>query len=193
VLDLCRHAGLAVPDDVAVLASDDDELLCEATRPPLSGLIVASRQIGYRAAERLDALMRGGEDRGQIEHLAPIEIITRGSTETFAIEDRELLKAVIFMRQNAYGPLTIQEVADAVPMTRRSLERKFQQSYGRSPLAELHRLRLARAKQLLVQTDHPIAGVAVASGFGTPEYLATRFRKELGTTPLRYRSITRGR
>lgn len=193
VLDLCRHAGLAVPDDVAVLASDDDDLLCEATSPPLSGLIVASRQIGYRAAERLDALMNGRNDPGTLERFAPIEIITRGSTETLAIEDRELLQAVIFMRQNAYGPLTIQQVADAVPMTRRSLERKFKDNYNRTPLSELHRLRLARAKHLLAETDHPISKVAEACGFGTPEYLATRFREDVGTTPLRYRSLTRAR
>jgi len=193
VLDICRSAGLAIPDDVAVLASDDDELLCEATNPPLSGLLVASRRVGYRAAERLDAMMRGEKDNAMIERIAPIEIITRGSTETFAIEDRELLRAVIFLRQNAYGPLTVQDIADAVPMTRRSLERKFRDSYNRTPLAELHRLRLARAKHLLAETDHPISKVAEACGFGTPEYLATRFRNEVGTTPLRYRSLTRAR
>jgi len=193
VLDICRNTGLAIPDDVAVLASDDDELLCQATSPPLSGLLVASRQVGFRAAERLDAMMQGKKDTGKTERVAPIEIITRGSTETFAIEDRELLRAVIFLRQNAYGPLTIQEIADAVPMTRRSLERKFKENYNRPPLAELHRLRLARAKHLLAQTDHPISKVAEACGFGTPEYLATRFRKELGITPLRYRSLTRAR
>lgn len=193
VLDICRNIGLAIPDDVAVLASDDDDLLCEATNPPLSGLLVASRQIGHRAAERLDAMMQGRKDKGKTERIAPIEIITRGSTETFAIEDRELLRAVIYLRQNAYGPLTVQQVADAVPMTRRSLERKFKDNYSRTPLAELHRLRLARAKHLLAQTDHPVSKVAEACGFGTPEYLATRFSKEVGTTPLRYRSLTRAR
>ncbi|MFK7788840.1 MAG: substrate-binding domain-containing protein [Phycisphaeraceae bacterium] len=193
VLDICRDAGIATPDDVAVLASDEDALLCEATSPPLSAVLIASRQIGYRAAERLDAMMRGGVDSGGTEHFSPVEIITRGSTETFAIEDKELLSAVLYMRQNAFGPLTVQEIADAVPMTRRSLERKFQSNYGRTPLTELHRLRLARAKQLLAQTDQPIAQVAEACGFGTPEYLATRFRVEVGTTPLRFRSISRGR
>ena len=193
VLDICRDLGIATPDDIAVLASDEDPLICEATSPPLSGVLVASQQIGFRAAERLDNIMQGQPDQGDVELIAPIEIITRGSTETFAIEDRELLKAVLYLRQNAYGPLTIQEVADAVPMTRRSLERKFKDAYGRTPLTELHRLRLARAKQLLAQTDQSIADVAESCGFGTPEYLATRFRKEVNTTPLRYRSITRGR
>jgi LacI family transcriptional regulator len=192
VLDACRDEGLAVPDDVAVLSSDEDTLLNNATEPPMSGLLVASRQIGYRAAEMLDTLMRGGRLSVQTERIAPIEIVTRGSTETFAIDDRELLRAVVFMRQNAYRPLTVEEVAYAVPLARRSLERKFRDHFGRTPLEEISRLRMARAKQLLVQTDKSIAEVAEACGYGTPEYLATRFRKNLGMTPLKYRSSARG-
>jgi len=192
VLDACRNVGMAVPDDVAVLSSDDDTLLNNATVPPMSGLLVASHQIGARAAAMLDTLMRGGRLESQTERIAPIEIVTRGSTETFAIEDRELLRAVVFIRQNAFRPLTVEEVAYAVPLARRSLERKFRDHFGRTPLEEISRLRLARAKQLLVQTDKSIAEVAEACGYRTPEYLATRFRKAVGITPLKYRTATRG-
>ena len=192
VLDACRNAGLAVPDDVAVLSSDEDALLNNATVPPMSGLLVASHQIGYRAAVMLDTLMQGGRLECRNERIAPIEVVTRGSTETFAIEDRELLQAIVFIRRNAYRPLTVDEVADAVPLARRSLERKFRDHFGRTPLEEISRLRLARAKQLLVQTDKSIAEVAEACGYRTPEYLATRFRRATGVTPLKYRRATRG-
>lgn len=192
VLDACRNAGLAVPDEVAVLSSDEDSLLNNATVPPMSGLLVASHQIGYRAAGMLNTLMQGERLEVQIERIAAIEIVTRGSTETFAIDDPELLRAVVFMRQNAYRPLTVDKVADAVPMSRRSLERRFHDRFGRTPLEEISRLRLARAKQLLVQTDKSIAEVAEACGYRTPEYLATLFRRAMGITPLRYRLATRG-
>lgn len=192
VLDACRNVGLAVPDDVAVLSSDEDTLLNDATVPPMSGLLVASHQIGYRAAGILHGMLRGERCSTGTEQIPPIEIVTRGSTETFAIEDRELLRAVVFMRQNAYRPLTVEEVAYAVPMARRSLERRFRDYFGRSPLEEISRLRLARAKQLLVQTDKTIAEIADACGYQTPEYLATRFRRATGVTPLKYRTATRG-
>jgi LacI family transcriptional regulator len=192
VLDACRNVGLAVPDDVAVLSSDEDTLLNEATVPPMSGLLVASHQIGFRAAAMLDALMQGGDAPSTCEQIPPIEIVTRGSTETFAIEDPELLRAVVFIRRNAYRPLTVEEVAYAVPLARRSLERKFRDHFGRTPLEEISRLRLARAKELLVQTDKSIAEVAEACGYRTPEYLATLFRKAMGITPLKFRTATRG-
>ena len=193
VLDACRNADLAVPDDVAVLSSDEDTLINECTVPPMSGLVVASGQIGYRAAEVLDDLMHGQRPEQPAEKIDPIEIITRGSTETFAIEDRNLLQAVSFMRHNAYRPLSIDEIADAVPMTRRTLERKFKETFGRTPLAEINRLRLARAKQLLAHTDHSTAQIAESCGFETAGYLSTWFRKQVGVTPLKYRSATRAR
>jgi LacI family transcriptional regulator len=193
VLDACRNVGLAVPDDVAVLASDEDTLINNATVPPMSGLLVASREIGRRAAAMLDTLMGGGRLENETERIAPIEVVTRGSTETFALEDQELLKAILFLRRNAYRPLTVDEVADAVPLARRSLERKFRDHFGRTPLEEISRLRLARAKQLLVQTNKSIAEVAEACGYQTPEYLATRFRKAEGITPLKYRTSARGK
>lgn len=192
VLDACRNVGLAVPDEVAVLSSDEDSLLNNATVPPMSGLLVAAHQSGYRAAHMLGTLMGGGRLAVQTERIPAIEIVTRGSTETFAIEDPEVLRAVVFMRQNAYRPLTVDKVAQAVPMSRRSLERKFHHHFGRTPLEEISRLRLARAKQLLVQTDKSIAEVAEACGYRTPEYLATRFRRSMGITPLRYRLAARG-
>ena len=181
-----------MPDDVAVLSSDEDILLNEATVPPMSGLLIASHQIGSRAAGMLDSLMKGQCLATEHEHLPPIEIVTRGSTETFAIDDPELLRAVVFLRRNAYRPLTVEQVAYAVTLARRSLERKFRDRFGRSPLEEISRLRLARAKQLLVQTDKSIAEVAEACGYQTAEYLATRFRKDVGITPLKYRAAARG-
>ena len=97
------------------------------------------------------------------------------------------------MRENAFGELTVEEVADSVPMTRRSLERKFNDWFGRSPLSEIRRLRIARVKELLATTDMPMPRVAEATGFGTPEYMTTVLKHEIGLTPLRYRSMTRAR
>lgn len=191
VLDLCRYLGIAVPDDVAVLAGDDDPLLCDVTSPPMSAILVASEQIGFRAAARLDRLMRKERDDSD-ELIDPISITTRGSTETFAIDDVDLRRAMIFLRQNAFGAIGIAEIADAVPMSRRSLERRFQAMLGRTPLEELRRLRLARVRELLAMTDRSIDDIARATGFGTPEYMTAVFREAQGITPLRYRRQVRG-
>ena len=192
VLDLCRARGVPAPDDVAVLAGDDDPLLCDTTSPPLSAVLVASEQIGFHAAARLDRLLQGQRDKGEQELLDPISVTTRGSTEAFAIEDADLRQAMIFLRQNAYRPLSIGEIADAVPMARRSLERKFRLMTGRTPLDEIRRLRLARVRELLAMTDRSVADIAEATGFGRPEYMTAIFRQAERTTPLRYRRRVRG-
>jgi LacI family transcriptional regulator len=193
MIDACRSIGLAIPDDVAVLSSDEDELINGSTVPPMSGLAVASGQIGYRAAELLDQLMSGKRSVSTTEMIPPIEIITRASTETFSIDDPELLRAVLYMRQNAFRPLTIEEVADAVPMGRRSLERRYQAWFGHTPLAELSRIRLVRAKQLLSQTDQAISNISLACGFGATSYFSVWFKEATGLSPIKYRSSTQAR
>ena len=193
LLDACRFKNIVVPDRVAVLAGDNDDVISQTTVPAMSGVLNPSLQIGYRAAERLDRLARRSSDKGKDERIPPIEIVTRGSTDVLAIEDKELYRAVRFMREHAFGELIIEEVADSVPMTRRSLERKFHDTFGRSPLTEIRRLRIARVKELLATTDLPVSKVAEATGFGTPEYMTTVFKNVTQLTPLRYRSMTRAR
>ncbi len=192
VIDVCRERHITVPDEVAVLGDDDDPLLCDAASPPMSAVVTASEQLGYLAAQYLDDLL-AGKEVPQETLVDPIEITTRRSTEALAITDDELRKAVIFLRQNAYGPLTVDEIADAVPMTRRSLERKFRQFFERTPHEELQRLRLSRVKELLARTDLSIAKVAERAGFANPEHMTTLFRKHFQTTPLRYRTKVRAR
>ncbi|GAA5508587.1 xylose operon regulatory protein [Novipirellula caenicola] len=191
LLDACWSMDIQVPDDVAVLAGAEDALIAQTTVPPMSAVLNPSKQMGYRAAERLANLMNGGSDRGDEERIAPIEIVTRRSTEVLAIKDPELCKAVRFIHENVFSELTVAKVAESVPMSVRSLQVKFRDVFGRPPLAEIHRLRIARVKELLASTDLPIANIAQATGFGTAAYMATMFKRETAMTPLRYRMETR--
>lgn len=193
LLDACRFQNIQVPDDVAVLAGDNDELIAQTTVPSLSAIMNPSQQVGYNAAERLDRLMAGKKIDHRDKKFAPIEVVTRGSTEVLAIEDEELLIAVRYIREHVFSELTVAEVANSVPMTRRSLERKFKHWIGRTPLEEIRRLRVGRVRELLASTDLPVSRIAMAAGFGTPEYMSTVFKSAMNTTPLKYRSMTRTR
>ncbi|EMI20128.1 xylose operon regulatory protein [Rhodopirellula maiorica SM1] len=191
LLDACWCMNIQVPDDVAVLAGAEDALIAQTTTPPMSAVLNPSKQMGYRAAERLANLMNGGDDSGEDERVAPIEVVTRRSTDVLAIKDQELSAAVRYIRENVFSELTVAEVARSVPMSVRSLQVKFRELFGRSPLAEIHRLRIARVKELLASTDLPIASIAQATGFGTAAYMATMFKRETKVTPLQYRLATR--
>ncbi len=195
VLDVCSANGISVPDDISVLAGDDDSLLCSTTSPTLSGVVTASEHIGFAAARHLDQLLNGSTNVVQqiCELIDPIMVTLRKSTDSLAITDPDLLAAVRYIRMNACRGITVQEVADSVPIGRRSLERKFKDCFGRTPLDEIQRLRLARVRELLVKTDLAIAKIAQDAGFGTPEYMTTMFKCRFGLTPLKFRSQSRAR
>lgn len=193
VLDACRWAGLLVPEQVAVLSGDDDQLLCAICNPPLSGIAVAAEQIGHEAAAVLDRLLARRRARKRSILFPPTGVVTRRSTETLALDNPELAQAVAFIREHAAEPIQVDDVLQVVAISRRQLERHFQEFLGRSPAEEIRRVRLERAKELLAQTDLPIPKVAAACGFGTGEYLATIFKQSTGLTPLKYRSQIRGR
>jgi LacI family transcriptional regulator len=194
VLDACRWSGLNVPEDVAVLDGDEDELLNTAANPPMSGIEVPSELIGHEAAAMLDAMMSGEKISGDRRvMLPPSHIVVRQSTDTLAIQDKDLADALRYIRQHVADPIGVEDVLREVPVSRRSLERKFEQTLGRSPATEIRRVHLERAKQLLVETDMPIPAVAQASGYGSPEYLSYAFKSAVGMTPLRYRSHLRAR
>lgn len=192
VIHACRLAGLLVPEEVAVLSGNDDPLLCECCLPQLSAISMATEQIGETAAELLEQLMRGKPVPKAPVLVPPIGIIARQSTDALLIQNPALLQALAFIREHATEPIQVEDILRVVPIARRSLERFFQESLGRSPAEEIRRVRLERAKHLLATTDLPIPKVAQASGFGTGEYLATLMRRTTGMTPLKFRAGARG-
>lgn len=183
----CRMAGLRVPEDVAILGVDNDELLCEMSQPALSSIALPSARIGYEAAAMLSRLMRGGSAPRTPELLPPTGVVVRASSDTVALDDAELAAALRFIRERAWDPIGVRDVAARTSLSRRSLERRFTQTLGRTPLQEIRRVRMERAKQLLANTDQPMPQVAQASGFSNAERLSVVFREESGMTPTEYR------
>ena len=59
VLEACRQSQVRVPEEVAVVGVDNDELLCELSDPPLSSVALGAERAGFEAAALLDQLMAG--------------------------------------------------------------------------------------------------------------------------------------
>ncbi len=191
VIYAAKHAGLSVPEEVSVMSGSDD-FLCEISQVPISAVRVAAERIGYEAASQLDALMQGGGDPNSSIYIPPSDVITRQSTDTLAISDRSLIQALTFIRENSEKPIQVRETASQAGVSRRVLERRFKEVLGSSPAEHIRRSHLDRAKRLLAETNLAMPEVAEAAGFGSPAYMSFVFRKELGTTPLRYRREARG-
>ena len=185
--EVCNLQGHAIPDQVAILAGDSDELSCEICLPPLSSLDVASRHIGYEAAARLAARMAGHPCLVEPLQVAPDAVHSRQSTDVLAIDEPLVVQALRYMQTHAYSGVTVEDVLEVVPVARRQLERLFSKQLGRLPAEELRRLRLERGRQLLVETELSMAVVAEASGYAGATQFGAAFRKHYGMTPLAYR------
>lgn len=186
IVQAVREAGLRVPDDVAVLGVDNEELLCEIAHPPLSSIPMASEQIGHTAVAILGRMLAGLPPDVAVARIPPLDVVTRQSSDVLAVEDPDVAAALRHIRQHAASGLSVKQMLDTVAVNRRTLERRFVSLLGHTPLEEIHRVRLERIKALL-QTDLPIYEVATRCGFTTPEHMATSFLKSVGQTPTAFR------
>jgi len=187
VLQACAAAGLRVPDDVAVVGVDNDELMCELSNPPLSSIALDVEKAGYEAARLLDSLMSGHLLKERIVQVEPVYVVTRQSSEIMAPDDPCVASALQFIKTHAGQPIGVQHVIDQTGVSRRTLERRFARALGRSINSEITRYRLERAKRLLLETDLPSFRVAKGAGFGTVKTFNRVFRRETGVSPKRFR------
>lgn len=189
VVEACKIAALHVPEELAIIGVDNDELLCELSSPPLSSIALNTQRSGYEAAELLDKMMsrrkRKHPDRTIVVH--PTHVVTRQSTEILAMEDRDVAAAVRFIRRHAKEMIQVSDVTEAVAVSRRTLEQRFRRELHRSVLAEIKRTRVEQVARMLVETNLSIAQIAFALGHAGVENIARYFRSEKGMSPLAYR------
>jgi len=191
ILKSARQQGIKVPDQIAVLGVDNDELFNALVTPSLSSIALPAEQIGFEASAQLDRLMNGEKLERVLTLLPPLRIVARASTDVLAIEDEDVVLAVRFIREHAAEPLQVDDVLDHVPLSRRSLERRFRQLVSHSISDEIRRAHIERAKHLLVNSDLAMPQVATASGFTTATRLGIVFHKEVGESPTDFRRRAR--
>jgi LacI family transcriptional regulator len=186
-LDVCRDAGIPVPEDVAVLGVDNDELLCNLCSPPLSSVIPDPRRAGYEAAALLSTLMSGRKTGATSVLVPPLGLAARQSSAALAVDDPKIAAAWRFIRERACEGIQVGEVVRAVGLSRRVLDRRFLELTGRTPREEIARERVARMRQLLSETDLTMAEIALRTGFDHVEYATVFFQRETGQAPGAYR------
>jgi LacI family transcriptional regulator len=187
ILQACAAIGLRVPDDVAVVGVDNDELLCGLSDPPLSSVALNLEHAGYEAAAALDAMMAGRAPQRQFIPVEPTVVVARRSTQTVAADDPLVTSALQFIRDHSGRAIDVPHVVRELRTSRRTLERRFAESTGRSVLAEITRCRLERAKRLLLETDMPIRLVAAQAGFNSIKTFIRSFQLAEGRSATAFR------
>ena len=191
VLEACRTIGARVPDDVAVIGVDNDEMMCELTNPPLTSVELGARRMGYQAAALLDQLMAGQRAPRLRFVLKPDGVVIRRSTDALVMKDAKVAAAVRFIRQHACDRIRVENVVQAAKVSRSALQARFKAVMGRTIHAEIQRTRLERAEQLVAHTDLPLKQIASRSGFKHVQHMTTLFRRHTGRTPAEYRRRSR--
>ena len=188
VLNACKAAGLSVPEQLAVIGVDNDPLYVDVGPVPLTSIDINLPGLGYEAAALLDRLMRGETAPAAPLIVPPIEVIVRKSTDTLAVEDVNVARAVSFMLEHFRRPIRVSDAASTSPVSLRRLQQVFKRELGRTLSQELARLRLNHALDLLKSTDDKVDAIARASGFASGRYLSRVMSQSLGLGPRAYRA-----
>jgi LacI family transcriptional regulator len=191
VLAACRAVGAVVPDEVAVLGYDNDEALCALCSPHLSSVHPHLQHVGYRAAETLEAMMAAETPPQATLATPPDEVVVRASTDTAFVGDPEVRSAMAYIRDHFSEPINVKDVAHHTAVSRRTLERRFKQSIGRTPAEELLRVRIERAKRLLGATELRMPQIAARCGFTDASRLTVGFQRAVGRAPTAFRREAR--
>ena len=187
VLNACRQAELKVPDEVAIIGVDNNEVICEHQSVKLSSIAHDHERVGYMAAATLERMMSGGTPSRSLTRLKPKGVITRESTDTFAVYDKELQPAIDYIVRNISHPLGAAQIAAELQIPRIRLDRLFAAKLGHSAGTEIARRRIAEAKNLLDRTTIPLAEIAARCGYCHASFFIRTFKRATGLTPLGWR------
>jgi LacI family transcriptional regulator len=193
LLDACRRADIRVPHEVAVVSVDNDSVLCQIAATPLSSLDQNVQNLGYEAAAMLDRMMQGKKVAVRNYFIEPGDVVTRQSSDVLMVDDPRLVRAIRFVRESKGRGINVTDVARAAGMSRRSLEKKFVEVLGHTPLHEIQEVRYRQVKQLLLETNYTLPQIADMAGLQYHEYLVRFFKKRSGMTPGEFRRKIRPR
>jgi LacI family transcriptional regulator len=185
----CADLGIRVPDEIAIVGVDNEEVLCELATPALSSIPCDTEHMGYEAARLLDDLMKqGAKAPREAYHIAvpPLPLVVRGSSDNFATKDDAVLAGLRLIHQSE-NTVRVPQVVAVSGLSRRSLELRFRKELGRTILDEIRRTRLDRACRLLINSELPVAKIALKLGFSTPQRFHAVFGAQFGMSASEYR------
>ena len=187
VIEVCQIMGIHIPEEIAVLGVDNDELECELMDPRLSSVAINCEQAGYEAANLLDKIMHGKKVRKQIVLAPAMYVVSRQSTDIEAVDDEDVALALRYIREHAHTPIGVQDVADSVALTVRALQKKFRLFLNRTVHDQIQNTHIEQARQMIVGTNLQISEIAMNLGYSGAEKLSRSFRNKMGMAPLEYR------
>lgn len=177
---------LRIPDDIAVLGVDNDETICRLSSPNLSSLNQNIEQGGYDVAQLIDRILRDPATPREDVMVQPTHIVTRQSTDIYANNDLHIAEVLKYIHENISQKITVDELVELVPLSRRLLETRFKRSMSTSIYDYILQTRIEKVAQLLCE-GLSVSEAAIELGFSDIKNLSRMFRQQRGMTPSEYR------
>ena len=186
--EACHSVGLRVPEDVAIVGVNNDELICSLSHPMLSSIEIPWDRIGLAVGEAMLSLLVKNQGALEAQLIAPGTVVRRQSTDLVASQDPLVRRSLGYMQNHFREEITVESMCRTLNVCRRSLERKFAEQLGRTPWEMLCHIRVDTAKSLLVNANHSISQIADMSGFSNPERFCVVFKRLTGKRPSDFRN-----
>jgi LacI family transcriptional regulator len=187
ITEASRHAGIRIPEDVAVLGVDNDESICFLSDPPLSSISLDIEKGGYEAARLMQQMIAGEKKKLYNIMVKPTHINTRSSTDIYSTDDNHIVHALKYIHSNIDKNIKVDQVLREVPLSRRSLEKRFIHITGLPVYKYIYNLRIEKFVERLLETDMTVIEIAQELGLDDAKNIARQFRQIKGLTPLEYR------
>ncbi len=188
LLDLCLRNNIAVPEQVAIMGVDNNELITESLQVPISSVNHNVERLGYEGAQLLSKIMNNEFVDNTTIMIPPTGVTSRRSTDYLAVNNELVRKALARMTSLCHSPLfSLDQLATELSVSRRYLDKTFRKELGHSCRVELLAMRLTRAKKHLMGGTLSMEEISEQCGFNTPQYFNLCLKENTGMTPLAYR------
>jgi len=187
VVSRCLANNLRIPEDIALITTGNDNSACEGFSPTISSVDMNFHKVGYESARLLDLKMKGEEISQKVTRIPPSACIARESTDSYAVDDKVIQKALRYISDNFHNNILVGDVVDATGISRTAVEKRFSNTIGHTIYFEINRLRVSSAKKLLIETELEINKIAKKCGFSSAHHCIRVFKKFEVITPLEYR------
>lgn len=192
VINACEQAGLAVPEQVAVVGIDNEEHTCELAPVPITSVDSNREEYAYRGAQLLDRLMQGEAPPAEPVLVAPRGLVVRRSSDILAVEDPQVAKALSFIWRHYHDRISVDDVVAVTALSRCRLYEGFERALGRTIREEIEHKRIEHASELLAGSADKVAHIARLCGFGSGEQFCRAFARVKGVTPREFRRSVAG-
>lgn len=189
LIEACNSAGVKIPSEVSVIGVDNDEVVCTLSNPTLSSISVDIEQGGFETARMTVRMLQDPFYKGSDITLRPKRIVHRVSTSAYATTDKEVLTALQFIRQSLGKKISVEDVLEQVPLSRRILEVRFKKVIGYSIYQYISQQRISRFAELLLETNDSIQEIAYKLGEDDAKAICRRFKELKGCTPSEWRNL----